>query len=171
MFKQHSIGQSWAIGLSILATFLGCPLASANPNPTATNQQNSNVLESISTSCQNMILAGTEKIKDSWQIRQIRTELVDLTKTYDDHPQGQPLGFSFIIEGKEADTVMGAGKLQHQISHHVINNCNRISLVEFGVYQTDWSLSYGLFEDGEIKRFDCQEPGPGPSLVWGLDFC
>ncbi|MFB6275306.1 MAG: hypothetical protein ABEI32_04030 [Halothece sp.] len=169
MFKQFSSREAWAIGLSTLASFLSCPFAGANP--AAANQQSANALESVSDSCQNAIAASVEQLKTGRQLNRIQTQPVDLTKTYDDYPQGQPLGVSFIIEGQEANQAMGAAELQHQISRQVINSCNRVSFVEFGVYRTDWSSSYGLFADGQIKPFDCRGLGPGPALVWGLDFC
>ena len=53
----------------------------------------------------------------------------------------------------------------------IINECNSISSVDFGVWQSSLIGIYGLMPDGDVKLFKCSEGhfhgGGFRDLVWG----
>jgi hypothetical protein len=52
----------------------------------------------------------------------------------------------------------------------VINSCNKIASVSFGVDQTDAGSVYGL-KKGKVIQFTCIEAGGSQTPKWGETYC
>ena len=64
------------------------------------------------------------------------------------------------------------------ISRSIIESCNTVSKVTFGVANTGWGTSIGYFPNGRVAAFKCAEdlgifPGRNAreNLSWGVEFC
>ena len=93
---------------------------------------------------------------------------------YPDHPKGRPDSYSFGIGGNTAASTISLDELLNSIATEIINSCDSISQVGFGVFQTDNLVNYGLMPNGKVEKFQCPADFAGyPSereFKWG-EFC
>jgi hypothetical protein len=75
------------------------------------------------------------------------------------------------LSGSAAPDVMNSPQLQTSIATNIIQSCETIGIVQFGVYQSSWVDTFGLMSDGSVERFQCQEPGTPISRIWGNIGC
>jgi len=79
-----------------------------------------------------------------YQIERKNTEVVrfavrDMSREsgYDDYPEGYPMAVNFTITGPGSESVMNSGVFLKALSHNIIMKCGPVSVVGFGVDQTD----------------------------------
>jgi hypothetical protein len=86
--------------------------------------------------------------------------------------ENKPLEYIFSIQGISAKDIIRSTSLLSSISSILINSCPSISVVNFGVHNTDWVVTYGLFENGAVKQFQCTEIRKlGQEVAWGYKEC
>jgi hypothetical protein len=84
----------------------------------------------------------------------------------------KPLEYNFSVQGKSAAGIVRATGLLSSISSKIIDSCPLVSVVNFGVYETDNIVTYGLFEDRLVKKFQCTEIRRlGEKINWGYTRC
>ncbi len=84
----------------------------------------------------------------------------------------KPLEYSFSVQGKSAISIVRATSLLSSISSKIINSCPLVSVVSFGVHETDDVVTYGLLEGGLVKKFQCAEIRKlGEKVNWGYTRC
>lgn len=85
----------------------------------------------------------------------------------------RPLAYTFSLGGNAASGVMNSPQLMQSISSDIINACSSVSSVSFSVSETDWTVIYGLFEHGQVKRFQCLKEDllPAKKVHWGYFQC
>lgn len=98
---------------------------------------------------------------------------------YSDYPEGRPQEYFFVMTGSAVESVMRSKVMLTDISNTIIQACDTVGLVNFGLAHSGWHIPFGVFPDGQVKAFDCaedygMEPGRGSSgyrLTWGLFYC
>ena len=112
-------------------------------------------------SVQNRIISG----------RQVTIELSEINNHgYFNYPQNRPNGYSFGMTGNATNSIMNSPVFSKSLATQIINNCNSISSVSFGLWQSGWVEVYGLMPNREIKMFECPEDFDVPyyrDFEWG----
>ena len=104
----------------------------------------------------------------------LKFEVTDISKYEKDYPANRPLGFAFYFSGWATGDIMNSPQFLKIATTRIIRNCPNVAQVNFGEYQTDWSITVGLMHDGDIKRFKCVNPNDftvSPKLKWGETVC
>jgi hypothetical protein len=65
-------------------------------------------------------------------------DIKDSSEEYPDHPDGRPTIIWFEVEGIAAESVMESPVFQRAIASEIINSCNSVGAVSFGVSHTGW---------------------------------
>lgn len=84
--------------------------------------------------------------------------------------EDRPHKYIFGIGGNAASSVMSSPVFSKSLATQIINNCDSVSSVSFGLWQTGWHEIYGLMPNGEIKIFECPEDFDVPyykDFEWG----
>ena len=90
-------------------------------------------------------------------------------------PEGRPHQYAFGMGGSAVEAVMYSPVLLNTLATQIIDNCNSISSVSFGLWQSGLVSVYGLLPNGEVEPFKCPEdyefnPDTDRDLVWG-EYC
>lgn len=99
------------------------------------------------------------------------------TVSADDRPIETPFKYIdkeilFVIKGKSADDIMASLKLQKYIAVKVINACQPVARVSFGLANSDWINSFSYRGEGiGVIKDTCIEPGSAPKAKWGEEYC
>jgi len=108
----------------------------------------------------------------------IKTETLDFSTAYADHPEGRPNNYLVAMQGKAVGSVMNSPQLMKVIATDILNACETIGMVTFGQANSGWYQRVGIFRDGTIDFFKCAEdvgiqpdPRSNGRLRWGLDYC
>jgi hypothetical protein len=105
------------------------------------------------------------------RLREVRS--FDISEEYINFPSGRPLAYSFGIVGVEDRPGRPSpipARFFTETSQDIINNCKSVSLVQFGEYQTDLIIRFGLMRNGKVKHFKCDDSRP-ERLNWGYQYC
>lgn len=155
--KYHSKMQKFLLSLAAISlTINSIPVLPAQ----ASNEQQ--CLSTISNAQQR--LQGTLNVD-------IITKIDDQSKSRNDHPQGRPMSYTFGFKGPGAKTIMNSIRLQESVANQIITGCTSLSAVTFGYWNSGWFQTYGLMPNGNIKPFECIEPGRGIQPKWGQVIC
>ena len=111
-------------------------------------------IDTESTECRNAI-ASVESQLETDNPLEIKFSEMEKLEYYPDHPEGRPNGYGMGMQGDGALSVIGSPVLLSSLSTKIVNSCNSISLLEFGVYQTGNVRTFGLMSDGEVREFQC----------------
>ncbi|WP_414623838.1 hypothetical protein [Calothrix sp. CCY 0018] len=104
----------------------------------------------------------------------LRFDVRDISKYEEDYPYNRPLAFDFAFEGQATGDIMNSPQFLKIATTRIIRNCSNVAQVNFGQYQTDWSITVGLMHDGNIRRFKCFDPSEltvSSKLKWGETIC
>ena len=72
-------------------------------------------------------------------------------------PEGRPHQHAFGMSGSAVETVLSSPVLLDTLTTQIINNCNSVSSVSFGLWQSGFVVVYGLMPNGEVEFFKCPE--------------
>ena len=94
---------------------------------------------------------------------------------YGTPPEGRPHQYAFGMSGSAVEGVMSSPVLLNTLTTQIIDNCDSISSVSFGLWQSGLVSVYGLLPSGEVEPFKCPEdyefnPDTDRDLVWG-EYC
>jgi hypothetical protein len=123
--------------------------------------------------CDAAIQATSKQIEKGWEVV-IRTRVHITSALLGDatYLANRPLGYTISLGGIAASGIMNSPQLMHSISSDIINACSSVSSVSFNVSETDWTAIYGLFEQGQVKRFQCvKDLKPTNKIHWGYIYC
>ena len=92
-------------------------------------------------------------------------------------PEARSNGVEFRMSGEAVESIMSSPVLLNTFATQIINSCDSVSAVSFGLSRSGYTQVHGLMPDGEVKLFKCPEDfddynvGEYPrSLTWG-EFC
>jgi len=96
----------------------------------------------------------------------------DISKAYSDYPKERPDGYSIDMRGNQVINLLNSPQLMTTLASQIIDNCKTVSLVSFGLANTDYAVLLGLMPNGNVQQFECLEPGQASEeQVWGKKFC
>jgi hypothetical protein len=133
---------------------------------------------SISTSdeaiCASALEDARNRIEENREIR-VGINALDMS-TWDssgNYPPGRPMDYSFNLDGRAMYDIMNSPQFLNSISTDIINNCTSASAVSFVGGQSDWIITFGLFDEGQVEQFRCVSPRENDSgeLPWGYMYC
>lgn len=87
----------------------------------------------------------------------VRARASDTSRYSDDFPTDRPIRVQFILDGAATDSVMNSPQMQKAISKDIIQKCESVGTVSFGVNQSGWHTTFGLFDRNRIEEFKCYE--------------
>jgi hypothetical protein len=102
----------------------------------------------------------------------VRVEQRDIAESYPDYPSGRNHQYFYIIKGAAATSVMESIQLLTAIAQDTIKNCPTAGITSIGIANTGYVGTFGWFPGGQVKPFECLEPGRSnrrPS--WGKQYC
>lgn len=111
-------------------------------------------IDAESTECKNAI-ASVESQLETDNPLEVKFRQMEKLEYYPDHPEGRPNGYGIGMSGNGAFSVMSSPVLLSSLSTKIVDSCNSISMVEFGVYQTGNVRTFGLMSNGEVEEFQC----------------
>lgn len=120
--------------------------------------------------CENAISNAVNTIEDGRAVQVVEVAPVNLSERFDDYPANAPAGVVLRLEGPATANVLSSDQFMTSVSTGIIEACGPVSLVDFQMNATDWTVVFGLV-DGNIVPFECLTPGPGPDAQWGQRFC
>ena len=86
-------------------------------------------------------------------------------------PEGRPHQYAFGMSGSAVETILSSPVLLDTLATQIIDNCDSISSVSFGLWQSGLVGVFGLMPNGEVELFRCPEDhfhgGGYRDLVWG----
>ncbi|MGL4498246.1 MAG: hypothetical protein ACRCU2_04210 [Planktothrix sp.] len=95
-------------------------------------------------------------------------------------PPGRPARLVVLLGSRASrgqspriSNILNSPQLLISLTRNVINNCDRVSSVDYGQNYTDFGRTFGLV-DGEIREFECFSPEQlinRPRLRWGQKVC
>ena len=112
------------------------------------------------------------------QLQTVHQTTIELSQMNDNNAsitpfEDRPNQYKFGLRG----SVLQSPETLNTLATQIINNCNSVSSVSFGAWQSDMIQIYGLMPDGKVKVFECPRPlgssPPSPEdeqyteLVWG----
>ena len=111
------------------------------------------------------------------QLQTVHQTTIELSQMNDNNVSSTPFEdrpneYEFGLRGD----VLRSPETLNTLATQIINNCDSVSSVSFGAWQTDWIQIYGLMPNGKVSMFECPLPPgsspPGPEddrykLVWG----
>jgi hypothetical protein len=101
----------------------------------------------------------------------VKVDRINLSDRYRGYPVQRPEGYAVtMIRGQRASDVMASPQFMKTLSASLISSCSTVSLVKFGVIQTDWHKDFGLMAAGQVEQFACIKPRSGIP-AWGSTVC
>lgn len=75
-------------------------------------------------------------------------------------------------QGQRIINILNSPQLLISLTRNIVNNCNRVSAVEYALRYSDYIRTFGLV-DGEIKVFECINSRRGNPVNprWGQQIC
>ncbi|MBC6419446.1 MAG: hypothetical protein GDA44_12050 [Prochloron sp. SP5CPC1] len=119
--------------------------------------------------CQSAISYGEQKINGVNNANLVYSET--RAHGYSEYPAGRSKSHIFAINGGGVEDIMSSPLFMTDIATHIISSCNSIGVVDFGVYQSGWILSFGIMWNGQIEEFECISPGRNIDADWGYYVC
>ncbi len=104
--------------------------------------------------CNTAIKSAHEQIELARNL-EVRSYIDNAIKKRPSYLDDRPLRLRFSISGYLANDLIRADKLLSSISSSIANSCPFISMVDFGIQNSDNIATYGLFENGQTKLFQC----------------
>lgn len=118
-------------------------------------------------------IAQTEQRLRAFPNTEIRTR-TQRTHGYSDGPAGRPDGYSFILMGSGAPSVLASPAAMNSIAAQLIENCSEAGLVSFSAAPTDSGyVNYGFMPGRLVRPFQCKlgaNSDRGPA-EWGEQIC
>jgi hypothetical protein len=155
-WRNHRVILSLALNLVLL----GSPFTA---KPTAAQPAASN--------CEAALTANRKRLTTGRNLT-VRVERRDLAESYPDYPSGRNHQYFYSIKGAAATSVMESNPLLTAIAQDTIKNCPTAGITSIGIANTGYVGTFGWFPGGQVKPFECLEPGRSnrrPS--WGKQYC
>jgi hypothetical protein len=118
-------------------------------NFSSLNAQNVNETEE----CNSAIANTKNQLENGRQLQVANSEMYQVS--YSDRPENRPNGYLFAMEGAAVESVLSSPVFLNTLAEQVINSCNSVSLVTFGLNYSDYVVSLGLMPNGKVELFQC----------------
>ncbi|MEO0688327.1 MAG: hypothetical protein AAFY76_25515 [Cyanobacteria bacterium J06649_11] len=168
------------MNLSLIPASIYCLIALVNlqgiysRSALGNHQTESTIAQTLSdeeqSQCETALLDAVNTIQDGRAVQVVGITSVDLSTRYSDYPTDAPLGVIIQMEGQATADVLSSDQFMTSVSTGIIQQCGPVSLVDFDMNGTDWTVVYGLV-NGTVAQFECLTPGPSPDAKWGQEFC
>jgi hypothetical protein len=124
----------------------------------------------LDSQCLSIVQKAQSRLQEGRNLSvQIRT--VDQSEYQEDSPENRPILVRLVMDGTAAASVMNSSQLMKSISTEVIQHCESVSVVVFGVNCSGWHTTFGLFDQGRVKEFQCFEYVRGKKMPYGYQNC
>jgi hypothetical protein len=123
-------------------------------------------------SCQVALAEAKNQLK-SKNVRVVQLNKFDMSKKfeYSEYPEKYPVRVSITIEGFGTESVMNSTIFLKALSSNIILGCGPVSLVDFGVNNTDYFNTFGLLGRDKVEEFECLPAGTTTHVPWGYVIC
>jgi hypothetical protein len=128
---------------------------------------------STTLDCSTTVLDVRDELEQGRDLRVVAIQVIDKSNIYPDHPRGRSLGYQFDMLGDAVDDVMNSNQLLTKLSTEIINACDTVGTVTFGLRYSDWGQTYGFMGNGKVEEFRCAEVAgrSGTRWAWGYEVC
>lgn len=132
-------------------------------------------IEGETRKCTAALRSAQTTIRKGRNITINKTSKRDISSIYNEHPENRPSGYVFGLSGSAAESVMNSGQLMATISNSIMKHCPQVSIVEFNLYRTDATVTFGYDGENRVKEFtECVsllEARSNAKIAWGKIFC
>ena len=107
-------------------------------------------------------------------------EITSKEDWYEDMPSNRPYDLWVVMRGNEGDmsNAMNSQQFLTTLASNIITNCDRVSVVTFGINGTDYLRSYGLINN-KVVYFKCVDRATflaakrisSRVIYWGRQLC
>lgn len=107
-------------------------------------------------------------------------EITSESDWYEDMPSDRPYELLVVMTGRERDmgNVMNSKQFLTTLAANIITNCDRVSVVTFGIDSTDYLRSFGLINN-KVTYFTCVDVDTAITarrissrvIYWGRQVC
>lgn len=126
-------------------------------------------------SCEASLENITKRISADNRRISVSIDAEEITEPYSRMPVDRPYRIKVIMRGdrRDIENVMYSEKLLTSITKTVIDSCDRVSIISYGQFRTDYVRKYGLTLSGKVQRFECVDPRAArlQTLSWGQYTC
>lgn len=157
---------------ALLTTIIATPVRSSNLDTSEKEiVETTQVKQSgnIQRQCAAPLAAAVRRVEDVKNVSVAGIYERDISSAYVGYPANSPYSISISMDGSGTPNIMASPQLLTSIAAEVITECQPVSMVILGEYQSD---NYGVFGlmDGEVVVFrECgDEFGP---MNWGEVGC
>lgn len=131
----------------------------------------STIAQDTSPSCTAALTANRKRLAAGRNLT-VRVEQRDISQAYPDYPTGRNQQYFYIIKGAAATSVMESTQLLTAIAQDTIKHCPTAGIASIGIANSGHVGTFGWFPGGEVKLFECLEPGrSNPRPSWGKQYC
>lgn len=124
----------------------------------------------LDSQCLTVVQTAQSKLQNGRNLS-VRMRTIDQSEHRDDFPTNRPIAVQLIMDGTTTASVMRSSQLMKSISTNIIQNCQSVSVVIFGVNRSGWHTTFGLFDQGRIEEFQCFEFVRGKEMPYGYQNC
>ena len=127
-----------------------------------------------SVECNAALQRAKKQIQKNRKVKVVYTSQENISQHYKhdkNYPKNRPFYYGFGLRGPATESVLNSDKFLTRIAKDIIDNCSSISMVDFGEYQTDHVVTYGLFRNNTVAAFECVDTGTTIKLSWGQTVC
>ena len=122
--------------------------------------------------CSTTLIEVRDELEKGRDLNVILVQSRDMSQGSEEYPTGRPMSYEFKLDGSATSNVMNSSQMLSALSTRVINGCDSVSKVTFGVNRTDWYSIYGYMGEGRVGAFRCVEPDRSRrTLAWGYTVC
>jgi hypothetical protein len=131
----------------------------------------------LPASSQNTCQLALRKTRNSLISKNVKINYISTFDIRDsgwrEYPIKYPVGVSVVFEGKAAESIMASPAFLKSLGHEIVMSCEPVSIVEFGIYSTDYINTLGLSGTNKVEWFECVYPGSQHTdkLPWGYTWC
>lgn len=122
-------------------------------------------------SCQSTVRTVENRLEE---VGDLQVEIHNGEVGYPDRPTDRPEGYVFAMTGSALESVMRSPVLLTELSANIIQSCDSVGMVTFGLANSGYVITFGLFPNGEVEPFRCVDRPDRrniPRLRWGTYDC
>jgi hypothetical protein len=124
-----------------------------------------------SVECNAALQRAKKQIQNNRKVKVVYTGQKNISQYYKSYPTNRPFSYGFGLRGPATDSVLNSDKFLTRIAKDIIDNCSSIGMVDFGEYQSEHGVTYGLFRNDTIAAFECDYSETTIKLSWGQTGC
>lgn len=127
---------------------------------------------------QNACQAALNKTRNTLISKKVKVNYISTfdmrERGWKQYPSKYPVGVSVVFEGRAAESIMASPAFLKALGHEIVMSCEPVSIVDFGIYGTDYINTLGLLGTNKVEWFECIYPSDSQNidtLPWGYTWC